>query len=123
MQAAPPAGQYAPYAAAQQGSSSTDFTAQYQHQQQEYQQYQEPEFNQTAQQQQGPLQEDSAAGAADGSRGLGTAVLGASHQMHKVGMVMHHVAHPVQGLKYHTVDKVKRKLKGKVCHLVDKVLP
>jgi hypothetical protein len=43
--------------------------------------------------------------------------------MHKVGMVMHHVAHPVQGLKYHTVDKVKRKLKGKVCHLVDKVWP
>jgi hypothetical protein len=50
-------------------------------------------------------------------------MLGAGHKMHKVGLVMHHVAHPVQGLKYHTVDKVKRKIKGKVCHMVDKVMP
>lgn len=27
---------------------------------------------------------------------------------------MHHLAHPVQGLKYHTVDKVKHKMKAKV---------
>lgn len=60
---------------------------------------------------------------ADGSRGLGTGLLGAAHKMHKVGLVAHHIAHPIQGLKYHTVDKVKRKVKAKMNHMVDKVLP
>lgn len=68
-------------------------------------------------------QDDGAGSGADGSRGLGTALLGAGHKMHTVGLAMHHVAHPIQGLKYHTVDKVKRKLKGKVCQMVDKVMP
>lgn len=125
MQAAP-AGQSPPYAAAQQGSCSSDHNLQYQHQQQQYpqyEQYQQPDLAQQAQQQQGPLQEDGTASGTDGSRGLGTGLLGAAHNMHKVGLAMHHVAHPVQGLKYHTVDKVKRILKGKVCHLVDKVMP
>lgn len=50
----------------------------------------------------------------DGSRGLGTGLLHAGHKMHKVGLALHQNTHPVQGLKYHTVDKVKRKMKAKV---------
>lgn len=42
-------------------------------------------------------------------------------------MAVHHLAHPGQGVKYHTVGKlkrtVKRKLNGVVNHMVDKVLP
>lgn len=40
--------------------------------------------------------------------------MNAGHKMHKAGLAMHHLAHPVQGLKYHTVDKVKHKMKAKV---------
>jgi hypothetical protein len=116
--------QHPPYAGAQQQQwqgcdSSAGYDVRYQNQQ--YQQ-QQPGYGQHAQHSQQQLQEDGPAGA-DGSRGLGTAMLGAGHKMHKVGLVMHHVAHPVQGSKYHTVDKVKRKIKGKVCHMVDKVMP
>jgi hypothetical protein len=68
------------------------------------------------QQQQHQQQQQAVDGAAPGadSRGLGTGLLHAGHKMHKVGLAMHHIAHPVQGLKYHTVDKVERKMKAKV---------
>lgn len=81
---------------------------------------------QQQQQQQEYCQQDSqaeAAAGADGSRGLGSTLGSAAHKVHRVELAMHHLAHPVQGLKYHTVDKVKRKVKAKVCGLVDKVMP
>lgn len=66
-------------------------------------------------------------GPVEGSRGLGSTLAGAAHKVHKVELAIHHLAHPVQGLKYHTVGKLKRKVKAKVHgtvnHLVDKVLP
>jgi hypothetical protein len=116
MQAPPAAaGPYQTYATAPSGSSSSNPSLPYAQQQQQFQQYQQPTFDQPGQpiqQQQEALQED----AADGSRGLGTGLMGAGHSVHKVGRVMHHIAHPVQALKYHTVDKVKRKIKGKLCN-------
>lgn len=81
------------------------------------QQHQHQEYNQQ------DSEAAAAAAGADGSRGLGSTLGGAAHKIHKVELAMHHMAHPVQGLKYHTVDKVKRKVKAKVCGLVGKVMP
>lgn len=81
---------------------------------------------QKQQQHQECCQQDSqgaAAAGSDGSRGMGSTLGSAAHKVHKVELAMHHLAHPMQGLKYHTVDKVKRKVKANVCGLVDKVMP
>lgn len=52
---------------------------------------------------------------------------GVAGKVHRVELAVHHLTHPVQGLKHHTVDKAKRKVKAKlngaVNHLVDKVMP
>ena len=74
-----------------------------------------------------PQQQQEHCVGPDGSRGLGSTLASAAHKVHKVELAMHHIAHPGQGLKYHTVDKLKRKVKAKVHgavnKVVDKVLP
>lgn len=92
--------------------------APYQQQQQQQQQHHD-----YCQQDAKAAEAAAVAAGSDGSRGLGSTLGSTAHKIHKVELAMHHIAHPVQGLKYHTVDKVKRKVKAKVCGLVDKVMP
>lgn len=67
---------------------------------------------------------DAAAASDEGStsRGLGSTLQQAANVAKKWERTMHHVAHPGQAVKFHTVDKVKRKVQQKTSQAVGKVL-
>lgn len=74
--------------------------------------------------QQQPLQDcpDSSS-----SRDLSSSLASAAHQVHQAEQTLHHITHPMEGLKYYTVGRLKREVKARinrvVNQLVDKVLP